>query len=61
MRNLQIAMRYLQIIGFIGGLAAFFGAAYYTGSQRGETLWKTGMAFMLSDITLILLWPTGKK
>jgi hypothetical protein len=61
MQNFQIAMRYLQIVGFVLGLVAFFGAAYYTGQQMGDTLWKVGVAFMLSVITLVLLWPTTKK
>ena len=61
MQNFQIAMRYLQILGFILGLVAFFGAAYYTGRQLGDTYWKVGVGCMISDITLILLWPTGKK
>jgi hypothetical protein len=57
----ETAMRILQIVGFVLGLVAFFGAAFYTGQMMGDTLWKVGVAFMLSVITLILLWPTGKK
>jgi|GEM_PF-918655 len=60
MRNFQIAMRYLQIVGFIFGLVAFLASALYTGQQMGDTLWKVGVGFMLSVITLILLWPTKK-
>ena len=61
MQNFQIAMRYLQIVGFVLGLVAFLASALYTGQQMGDTLWKVGVAFMLSVITLVLLWPTTKK
>jgi hypothetical protein len=54
-------MPYLQIVGFVLGLVAFFGAAFFTGQPMGDTLWKVGVAFMLSVITLVLLWPTTKK
>ena len=33
----ETAMRILQIVGFVLGLVAFFGAAYYTGHQMGDT------------------------
>jgi hypothetical protein len=61
MQNFQIVMRYLQIVGFVLGLVAFLASALYTGQQMGDTLWKVGVGFMLSVITLVLLWPTGKK
>ncbi len=53
-------MRILQIVGFVLGLVAFLASALYTGQQMGDTLWKVGVGFMLSVITLILLWPTKK-
>ena len=53
-------MRNFQIVGFIFGLVAFLASALYTGQQMGDTLWKVGVGFMLSVITLILLWPTKK-
>lgn len=54
-------MRMLQIIGFLLGLAAFFTSAYFTGRQLGDTFWKVGIAIMISDIVLILLWPAPKR
>jgi hypothetical protein len=50
-------MRILQVAGFVLGVAAFLAAALYTGTNMGETLWKTGMAVLVSDIVLVLLWP----
>ncbi len=50
-------MRILQIVGFILGVASFLAALYFQGTATGETLWKTGMAVMISDIVLVLLWP----
>jgi len=54
-------MRLLHIIGFLLGIAAFFTSAYYTGHLLGDTFWKVGMAIMLSNIVLILLWPAPKR
>jgi hypothetical protein len=61
MQNGQRAMRYLQIVGFVLGLIAFLVSAAFIGNPNGDTFWKTGVGFMLSVITLNLLWPTGKK
>jgi hypothetical protein len=61
MQNWQIVMRYLQIAGFVLGLIAFLVSAAFIGNPNGDTFWKTGVGFMLSVITLNLLWPTKKK
>ena len=61
MQNWQIVMRYLQIAGFVLGLIAFLVSAAFIGNPNGDTFWKTGVAFMLSVITLVCLWPTTTK
>ena len=54
-------MKPLHIIGFLLGVAAFLTSACYTGRQLGDTYWKVGIAIMISDIVLILLWPAPKR
>ena len=54
-------MRLLHIFGFVLGIAAFLTSAYFTGRQLGDTFWKVGIAIMISDIVLILLWPSRKR
>ena len=55
------AMRVLQIAGFLLGAACFLTSIGFIGKQTGEDLWKVGIAFMISDIPLILLWPAGRR
>lgn len=54
-------MRIFQIVVFVLASVSFLMALYYTGTQTGESLWKGGMAGMIGDIVLILLWPTAKR
>jgi len=51
-------MRIVQIIGFFVGIVAFGAAAAFTGGETGDTLWRTGVAILLTDIVLIMLWPS---
>ncbi len=48
-------MRIIQIIGFIAGIVAFGAAGAFAGSETGDTLWRAGIAILLTDIVLILL------
>jgi hypothetical protein len=57
----ESTMRNFQIVVFALASLAFLMALYYTGTNTGESLWKGGMAGMIGDIVLILLWPTGKR
>jgi hypothetical protein len=50
-------MRYLQIILFVVGIAAFFAAVFFIGSDTGDTLWRVGVAALLVDVVCIMLWP----
>jgi hypothetical protein len=54
-------MRVIQIIFFALGFVAFLLAAYHHDSYNGETFWKVGVAFMLSDAVLLLLCPAKPK
>jgi hypothetical protein len=54
-------MRIFQIVVFVLASISFLMALYYTGTQTGESLWKGGMAGMIGDIVLILLWPTRTR
>jgi hypothetical protein len=53
-------MRTVQIGIFILGLVSFLAAAFFTGEDTGETLWKTGTAAMLIDMVFMKLWPSMK-
>jgi hypothetical protein len=56
----ESTMRIFQIVVFVLASLSFLTALYYTATQTGESLWKGGIAGMIGDIVLILLWPTGK-
>lgn len=51
-------MRNLQIAFFVVGVLAFVAAAFFVGEGMGDTLWRTGVAAMLTSLTLKGLWPT---
>jgi hypothetical protein len=53
-------MRYFQLIVFGVGVVAFLVSAGFTGSWVGDTLWKVGMATMLSNVVCLQLWPTKR-
>ena len=50
-------MRYLQILVFVVGLAAFMAAIFFIGTGTGDTLWRAGVAVLLLDVVCIMLWP----
>jgi hypothetical protein len=50
MRNLQAAI-------FIVGVASFLASALFAGQEMGDTLWRAGVAAMLTTLTLRALWP----
>jgi hypothetical protein len=50
-------MRYLQILVFVVGLAAFIAAIFFVGTGFGDTLWRVGVAALLLDVMCIMLWP----
>ena len=50
-------MRYLQILVFVVGLAAFIAAIFFVGTGTGDTLWRAGVASLLLDVVCIMLWP----
>jgi hypothetical protein len=54
-------MRQFQIAIFILGVAAFLASIGFTGSNMGDTLWRTGVALMLGDVVCIQLWPGEKR
>jgi hypothetical protein len=53
-------MRQVQIGVFALGLASFVAAAFFTGEQMGDTLWRVGVATTLLDIVFMKLWPSTK-
>ena len=54
-------MRWFQITLFILGTASMIGSAFGIGKDFGETLFNTGIAFLLIDLVCIQLWPSAKR
>jgi hypothetical protein len=54
-------MRWFQVALFLLGALSFLASLGFIGRQTGEDLWKAGVAFMVSDIAAILLWPAKPK
>ena len=50
-------MRRMQIAFFALGVLSFLAAAALTGNMLGDVFWRAGVAVMLGDIVLALIWP----
>jgi len=48
-------MLIIQIIGLFAGIVAFGAAGVFAGGETGDTLWRAGVAILLTDVVLILL------
>ena len=55
------SMRQVQVGFLVLGLAAFVAAAFFIGKDTGLDLWRVGVAVLLFDAVLIMLWPTSPK
>jgi len=53
-------MRWFQIALFALGTASMIGSALGIGKDIRETLFNTGIAFLLIDVMCILLWPSAE-
>lgn len=49
MKNIQTILLHL-------GLAAFILSLFFVGSVAGDSLWRAGMAILMIDITIIMLF-----
>ncbi len=54
MRTLQIILLFLAVLVFVA-------AAFFTGSDTGLNLWYTGVATLLVDAVVCLIWPTTAR
>ena len=54
-------MRRFQIALFILGTASMIGSAFGIGKSLGETLFNTGIAFLLIALVCTQLWPTATR
>jgi hypothetical protein len=54
-------MRALQVVIFCIGVLSFLVAIFFIGAEMGDTLWRTGMAFLLIDLVCVKLWPTSTQ
>jgi len=60
-KYLGVKMRILQFVLFGIGALAFLSAAFFIGTDDGNSLWKIGIAMLLLDVVCILLWPAKPK
>jgi hypothetical protein len=56
----KLIMRQAQIGVFILGLVSFLAAAFFLGQLMGDSLWRIGVAAMITDIVFMKLWPLPK-
>ncbi len=49
-------MKIIQSLLLYLGLAAFILSLFFVGSDTGDSLWKAGMAILMIDITVIMLY-----
>jgi hypothetical protein len=54
-------MRQVQVGMLVLAWAALLAALFFIGEDLGLTLWRTGIALLLSDIVFMMLWPTSPK
>jgi membrane protein YdbS with pleckstrin-like domain len=60
-KYLRVKMRILQLVLFSIGVLAFLSAAFFIGTDDGNSLWKIGIAMLLLDVVCIQLWPAKPK
>jgi len=53
-------MRTTQIVIFWVGTLSFIASALFIGQQTGDTLWRAGLAAMMTDFVCTRLWPAPK-
>jgi hypothetical protein len=53
-------MRIVQVGIFTIGVLSFLASALFIGQETGDTLWRTGVAAMLTDFVCAKLWPCAK-
>ena len=54
-------MRLLQVVVFVGAVAALLAALFFVGSGTGDALWRAGIAALLADVVGIQLWPARRS
>lgn len=54
-------MRTLQVALFAGGVLSFAAAAFFVGQVMGDALWRAGVAFLLIDVAIVMLWPVRHR
>jgi hypothetical protein len=50
-------MRRFQVGLLVLGALSLLGAVPFIGGVAGDALWRAGVAILLLDVVLILLWP----
>jgi hypothetical protein len=54
-------MRTFQLALFVLGAAAFLVSLAFAGGWIGDTLWRAGIALMVTDLVVMRLWPALKS
>jgi hypothetical protein len=53
-------MRLLQVALLVVGVLAFLAAGVAAGSDLGDTLWRAGIACLVTDLVVMRLWPVDR-
>jgi hypothetical protein len=54
-------MRTAQVVIFWLGVLAFVSSAFFIGQGMGDTLWRVGVAAMMTDFVCTRLWPAPRN
>ena len=50
-------MRILEIVAFFVALTALIAALVTAGTPLGDIFWRAGIAVLLVDIVMMMIWP----
>jgi len=54
-------MRRIEVVAFCLAVVAFLAALIVAGSNVGDIFWRVGVAILLADIVMIMLWPPSRS
>ncbi len=54
-------MRFLEVLAFFLALIALVAALITAGTTLGDIFWRVGIAVLLVDIVMMMLWPPSQS
>ena len=54
-------MRILEIVSFFVALTALIAALVTAGTALGDIFWRAGIAVLLVDIVMMMIWPRSQS